>query len=223
LLVALLSPLHARGQMLFAAHMTQHELLMLVAAPLLVLGRPGVVVFFALPRAEARLVAQTWHRSRLAALTGWATRPLAAWGVHAVALWAWHAPALFEATLRHPLVHDLQHVSFFGSALLFWWALWHGRPGWGGGVAALLYLFTTMVHSGALGALLLFAERPLYPTYGTRSLAWHLPALQDQQLGGLIMWVPAGVVYVFAALLVIVGCLRAAERSTRRIPRTAAG
>lgn len=212
LVLALLSPLHAWGQMLFAAHMTQHELLMLVAAPLLVLGRPWTVALFALPRGEARAVSAFWRRSSFAEAGHWAARPLVAWSVHAVALWAWHVPVLFEATLRWPVVHDLQHVSFFGSAVLFWFAL--GREGldWRHGAAALLYLFTTMLHSGALGALLLLANHPLYPAYAARAATWGLTPLEDQQIGGLIMWVPAGIVYVIAALAAVANWLRASER-----------
>lgn len=209
---ALLSPIDAWGHVLFAAHMAQHELLMLAAAPLLVLGRPWVALMFALPRDEARWLARRFLRPSIVRVLRALGNPVLAWSVHAAALWVWHVPALFQATQVHRWVHDLQHVSFFGSALWFWWALWQTRPGWSGGAAALLYLFTTMVHTGVLGALLLFAEQPLYPIYGMRAETWSLSPLEDQQLGGLIMWVPAGLVYIAAALLGVVGWLRAAER-----------
>lgn len=212
LALALLSPVHAWGKALFAAHMTQHELLMLVAAPLLVLGRPWVALAFALPSAEVRGIARQMRRPCVVHAVRALKHPLLAWSVHAAALWLWHLPALFEATLVSIWMHDLQHLSFFGSALWFWWALWHASPGWRGGALALLYLFTTMLHSGALGALLLFAEQPLYPAYAARAGEWGLTPLEDQQLGGLIMWVPAGLVYVGAALLAAAGWLRTAER-----------
>lgn len=218
LVVALASPLHPWGQTLFAAHMTQHELLMLVSAPLLVLGRPWTVALFSLPSHEARWLSARWRRSVVARLTHGATRPLTAWSFHALALWVWHVPACFEATLRSPLVHDLQHASFFGSALLFWFALGKEVVGWRGGAAALLYLFTTMLHSGALGALLLFASHPLYPAYAARVVAWGLTPLEDQQLGGLIMWVPAGIVYVAAALAAVASWLRATGRREDALP-----
>ncbi|HEV2765221.1 MAG TPA: cytochrome c oxidase assembly protein [Pyrinomonadaceae bacterium] len=213
LFVALVSPLHPLGEVLFSAHMTQHELLMLVAAPLVVLGRPVVAFLWALPTERARSVG-AWARA------GWfrrawdsLTNPLAAWGLHAFALWVWHVPALFEATLRSDLVHTLQHVCFLGSALLFWWALVHGPRGLAGYGAGVLYLFTTSVHSGVLGALITFARGLLYPAYASTTETWGLTALEDQQLGGLIMWVPAGLVYIVAGLAMCAGWMRESERS----------
>jgi putative membrane protein len=179
--------------------MAQHEILMLVAAPLLVLSRPLVPMLWALPIA--------WRRG----LGGWSktpgvqhvwrmiTQPLTAWWVHAAALWLWHAPNLFQATLGSAWIHSLQHLSFFGSALLFWWSLFyaHGRASYG---ASFLYVFTTAVHTSILGALLTFAKTTWYPAYASTTSAWSLTPLEDQQLGGLIMWIPAGVVYLIAAL-----------------------
>lgn len=215
LVVALVSPLHPWGRVLFSAHMTQHELLMVVAAPLLVLGRPLVALMFALPAGDARSLAravrapcwQWWWRGL--------SHPFSAWVLHAVALWIWHVPRFFEATLESQFVHDLQHVSFFGTALLFWWALIHGRAGWRGAGAAILYLFTTMLHSGLLAALLTLANVPFYPRYAETAPAWSLSGLEDQQLGGVIMWVPAGLIYLCAALALLAGWLRQAERSMR--------
>jgi cytochrome c oxidase assembly factor CtaG len=153
-----------------------------------------------------------------------ATRPLAAWAIHAAALWVWHVPALFQATLRSDLVHTLQHVSFLGSALLFWWALVQGgrdRSAYG---AAVLYLFTTSVHSGVLGALITFAGTVLYPAYARTTQSWGLTPMEDQQIGGLIMWVPAALVYIVTGLAMFAGWMRESERrvlSGER--RTAAG
>jgi cytochrome c oxidase assembly factor CtaG len=217
LFVALVSPLHAWGSVLFSAHMTQHEVLMLVAAPLLVLGRPLVAFLWAFPLDWARrignvgkigVVSRTWH---------WFTIPLVAWVVHAVALWVWHVPILFDAVLHNEWVHTLQHLSFLISALLFWWALIHGPQGAMGYGAAVLYLFTTSIHSGALGALLTIAGSVWYPSYIGLTSSWGLTPLEDQQLGGLIMWIPAGLVYVIAGLALFAGWLREADvRAARR-------
>lgn len=213
LFVALVSPLHPWGEVLFAAHMTQHEILMLVAAPLLVLGRPLLPFLWALPRSwrgrvggvgKLRWVQRSWRTL---------TNPLVAWAIHTAALWVWHAPVLFQATLKSDLVHTLQHVSFLGSALLFWWALVHGRRGLLGYGVAVLYMFTTSIQSGALGALLTFASTVWYPAYANSTASWGLTPLEDQQLGGLIMWVPAGLVYIVAGLALMVGWMRESERS----------
>jgi putative membrane protein len=128
------------------------------------------------------------------------TRPAVSWLVHAAALWLWHVPALFDAALASDGVHALQHLSFLVSALLFWWAvLGHGwqRPN---RAAAMIYLFTTMLHTGALGVLLTWSTVPWYASYADAGGAFGLSLLEDQQLGGLIMWIPGGLVYVLAGL-----------------------
>jgi cytochrome c oxidase assembly factor CtaG len=217
LFIALVSPVHAWGRVLFSAHMSQHEILMLVAAPLLVLGRPLIAFLWALPLNWSR------HLGNIAKIT-WInhlwhvfTIPLVAWLVHAVALWTWHIPALFDATLHSETVHTLQHLSFLVSALLFWWALIHGPQGAMGYGAAVLYVFTTSIHSGALGALLTIAGSVWYPSYAGLTASWGLTPLEDQQLGGLIMWIPASLVYVVAGLALFAGWLREADlRAARR-------
>ena len=216
LFVALVSPLHPLGRVLFSAHMTQHEVLMLVAAPLFVLGRPLIPFLWALPLSWARAAGQ-WARAAWFQ-KGWRalTNPFVAWAVHAVALWAWHAPALFQATIDDEWVHTAQHLSFLVSALLFWWAIIRGRRGWMGYGAGVLYLFTTSVHSGALGALITFASNAWYPAYQTTTGSWGLTPLEDQQLGGLIMWIPAGLVYIAAGLALFAGWMRESERAVSR-------
>jgi cytochrome c oxidase assembly factor CtaG len=126
-------------------------------------------------------------------------------------LWSWHVPFLFQATLESEFVHALQHASFLCSALLFWWAVIHGRQRALGFGLAVLYLFTTALHSGLLGALLTFAKTVWYPAYLDQTKAWGLTPLEDQQIGGLIMWVPAALVYIAAALALFAGWLRESE------------
>jgi putative membrane protein len=224
LIIALVSPLHPWGSVLFSAHMTQHELLMLVAAPLLVLGRPMVPFLWAFPKTTAR------HLSAWTKATAWQrfwraiTAPFVAWLIHAIVLWGWHVPFLFQATLESEWIHALQHASFFGSALLFWWAILHGRERGASSGAAVLYLFTTALHSSLLGMLLTFARTVWYPVYNGTTLSWGLTPLEDQQLGGLIMWVPAGAVYIVAALALFAGFLRESEsraRGSERLRATA--
>lgn len=197
---SLLSPLDALGEQLFSAHMLQHELVMLVAAPLLVLGRPLGALVWGLPTAWRPGSAVLARRLGLQAAMRVLTRPAIAWLAHAGTLWIWHAPLLFQAAVRHQPVHDTQHISFLLGALVFWWALLEGRGGSSRQVAGVFYLFTTLVHTSVLGALLTFATRPWYPVYGPTAPAWGLAPLEDQQLGGLIMWVPGGIVYLAAGL-----------------------
>lgn len=221
LFVALVSPIHPWGQVLFAAHMTQHEILMLVAAPLLVLGRPMIAFLRALPPSWAQSLARASNAQWWRATWGFITNSLVAWMIHAAVLWVWHLPSLFQATLENDFVHALQHASFLGSALLFWWAILHGRGqrlmGYG---LAVLYMFTTALYSGLLGALLTFAQTVWYPAYAGKTRAWGLTPLEDQQLGGLIMWVPACTVYVVAGLAMFAAWLRESEARMRRLEAT---
>jgi cytochrome c oxidase assembly factor CtaG len=211
LCLALVSPLHALGEALFSAHMVQHELLMAAAAPLLVLARPSVALLWGLPAAWRRPVGQWSKRKAVRELWHFITHPMTAWWLQAAALWLWHIPRFFQATLDNDWVHCAQHVSFLGSALLFWWSLYaHGKVRYG---ASVLYLFTTAVHTSILGALLTFASSAWYPAYVATAPAWGLTAMEDQQAGGLIMWIPAGLVYVIGALILFSEWLRESDRA----------
>jgi putative membrane protein len=179
--VALLSNLHHYAERLLWAHMVQHELLMVVAAPLLVLGRPLEAWRWVLPLRLPKLLGD----------------PAFAWGLHALGIWLWHVPFLFEAAVRDPWLHLLQHTSFFLPAAIFWWTVL--APG-ARQLAAVAALFTTMLHTGALGALMTFSSASWYAGY----------ALEDQQLAGLVMWVPAGIAYPLAALFLVSRWLRRA-------------
>lgn len=217
LVVALVSPLHPWGNVLFSVHMTQHELLMLVAAPLLVLGKPVVASLKALPPGRVRPLLRWTKPAWVQAAWVFVTNPLVAWALHAVVLWGWHVPVLFQAALHSEFVHALQHLSFLLSAVLFWWAILHRGRGAMGYGAAVLYLFTTAVHSGLLGALITLAGVVWYPAYLPTTDAWGLTPLEDQQLGGLIMWVPACSLYIVAGMALFAGWVRAAgERARRR-------
>jgi cytochrome c oxidase assembly factor CtaG/cytochrome c2 len=188
--------------------MVQHELLIVVAAPLLVLGRPLIPFVWALPLPWRRAVGRWAASGSVRRVWVLVSLPLVAWGLHAAAIWIWHAPALFQATLHSEIVHTAQHLSFLLTALLFWWALLRGTENRPAPVAGVLYLFTTAVHTNLLGALLAFSNRLWYPIYDASTAPWGLSPLEDQQLAGLIMWVPAGVVYLVAALALAASWLR---------------
>lgn len=209
--LALLSPIHRLGEVLFAAHMTQHELLMLIAAPLLVMGRPLAPMLMALPigwrRPLGGLTQMRWLRSL--------GEPAVAWLTHAAVLWSWHLPYLYQAAVRSDFVHSAQHISFLFSAILFWWTLIHGRYGRMGYGVGVFYVFSTAVHSSILGALLTFGTQLWYPIYAQRTALWNLTPLEDQQMGGLIMWVPAGVVFVIVGLALFAAWLGEAERRVK--------
>ncbi|HEX6939394.1 MAG TPA: cytochrome c oxidase assembly protein [Longimicrobiales bacterium] len=225
LALALVTPLHALGEALFAAHMVQHLLLVLIVAPLLALSAPVPAALWALPSRARRALARRWrcaHRLRAAGRA--LTHPLAAWILATVTLWAWHLPRAYDAAVRHDAIHSLEHASFLASALLFWWAL--VRPA---GTfrrargAALLYLFAAGVQGTMLGALLALASRPWYAAHLTTTRPWGLSPLEDQHLGGAIMWMPAGVIYLVALAGALAAWLRDAEREVERRERLRSG
>ncbi len=176
---ALVSPLHAIGEECLTAHMVEHEIVMSVAAPLLVLARPGGVLLWAFPTRLRQgigvLVRQGVIRH------GWAvlTLPAAATVLHAVAIWVWHIPPFFDAALGDLALHRLQHLCFFVTAILFWWSmLWRSDPAVAAGD-----LFITMIHTGILGALMTFSPRVYYAAQTVQSEAWGLLSARGPATG----------------------------------------
>ena len=211
LCAALLSPIDTLGAALFSVHMVQHELLMVVAAPLLVLSRPLEAWTWALKPAWRKALAGIARFDPLRAAWRACTDPIGAWSLHAIALWAWHMPVLFEAALAGEAMHVAQHSCFLVSALFFWWSVFARGARRGG--ASMASLFTTMLHTSALGALLTFAPTSWYTHYAHAS-AFGLSALEDQQLGGLVMWVPGGLAYLVAGLAIVAAWLSASRATS---------
>jgi putative membrane protein len=173
LALALVSPLCNLSVALFSARVGQHMVLALVAAPLLALGANTGI-----PSARLR----RWFPSE----TSWALLTSA---LFAVALWVWHAPRPYEATFESTAVYWLMHLTAFGSALLLWHAFFTAS----GAAVPLIAGGLTVMQMSLLGALLTFARQPLYAPHMTTTWSWGLSPLEDQQLGGLIMWIPGGV------------------------------
>ncbi|WP_395137818.1 cytochrome c oxidase assembly protein [Schlegelella aquatica] len=194
--VALFGPLDDWAAHSTAMHMVQHMVLIVGVAPLLVVAQPLAqwrACFGRLPVALAR------GPLRLAAA------PMAAATVHALAIWAWHAPGPYTVALLHEGWHVLEHASFLLTAWIFWWSVWRAPAA--RGFAALAALLFTSMHTGLLGALLTFAPQPLY-LRESRDL-W------DQQLAGLVMWVPGGIAYLAAAAW---SAARLLDRANHRAP-----
>jgi cytochrome c oxidase assembly factor CtaG len=211
LLVALVSPLDGLGESLFVAHMVQHLLLILVAAPLLAMGAPLRVWAWALPRAGRMELRR--HAPWVRAPVRWLDHPAVAWTLHVVALWLWHLPVLYDLAVRQPWVHAAEHASFLVTGVLFWWvilprggALRHAHG------VAILYLFTFSLQSGVLGAFLALSRRAAYGAHAYTTAAWGLTPAEDQQLAGAVMWVPGSLGYLAAALALFFLWMSAAER-----------
>lgn len=204
--VALGPPLHEAAEELFAAHMVQHLVLVMVAAPLLAAGLPEPTVFGRLSRAARQAIGRWLRRTRRLLPFARAGAPalVVVWLLHVVILWAWHAPGLYEAALRQPVLHAIEHASLLGSATAFWAVIrqrrGHRAPGT---VGALLYLFAGAGQSTALGALLTLTPQPSYAIHAATVENWGLTPLADQHVAGLIMWVLGGLGYLIAALVVL--------------------
>jgi cytochrome c oxidase assembly factor CtaG len=193
--VALFGPLDGLAETSAAWHMVQHMLLMVVVAPLLVLARP-LPQWRAVLGARVDAVWRTLHRL--------SRHPMACALLHAVAIWFWHAPGPYIAALESPLWHVVEHACFLFTGWLFWWSVL--RPGRAAALSAAGALLFTVMHTGMLGALLVFARVPLYS--GAES------ALAEQQMAGLVMWVPGGLVYLLAAVWAASRWLGAQEASS---------
>lgn len=196
---ALISPLHEAGERSFTLHMVEHELIMLVATALLAASGAGGALAWGLPRPLRQGLAGGW-RAPLSALWRAATQPLTATIVQGAMMWLWHMPALFDRALDSLGWHIVQHACFVASSFLFWSAmLARGEHGRFGTAAACLFL-TSMI-GGALGALMTFASSPWYAPYARMGLTGlGLDPVADQQLAGLVMWIPGGLVHAGAAL-----------------------
>jgi putative membrane protein len=208
LFAALISPIDAMGGSLFAGHMIQHLLLVQVAAPLLMLSHPNAALLRGLPNGWRKSVGQTAYSITQRKWWRGMTNPVVVSGLHIVAIGVWHIPILYSAAIHNPVLHVLEHVSFFGTALLYWWML-HEVGEYG---VRVLSVFVVMMTSGLLGALMTFANGAWYLDHTAYVGAWGLTPLEDQQLAGLLMWIPSGVVYVMAAGFLLSAWINAVER-----------
>ena len=215
--LALESPLDfIADRYLFSAHMVQHLVLLLGVAPLLALSAPAVLA----EDLQAHLPRWLWRAG---------THPVAVFVVFVGDLWVWHAPALYELTLHSEAIHVLEHLSFIATAVVFWWLAFGAGAGAGLPVLARIgFVFLAGIPNTLLGAVITFAPSVLYPSY---QLALEQPglgrvleaqygvtALGDQELGGLLMWVPGGFVYLVAIIAILLTWLAAQQVPSRNPP-----
>ncbi len=201
--------------------MGQHLLLTMMAAPLLLLGNPLPLVLWGLPRRVRWPLAiplrrRGWLRSALSALTFWPVAGL----LHVTAVWLWHLPSLYDAAVEHEFVHAVEHAIFFATAILFWWPIVRPaprlrprpHPGF-----QILYLLGATAQSTALGMLLAVPERSFYPHYARIAVTLGISAVDDQMLGGGLMWSGAHM-YLLPILVILYGLSRDSARETGDVP-----
>jgi putative membrane protein len=217
--VALVSPLDGLAAALFSAHMVQHLLLTLVAAPLLVVGASRLPFARALPPPARRRVGRLERRL----LGGPARTPrvgllVVAVLAHTVTFWLWHSAAMYEAAVRHGWAHALEHTTMLGAALLLWWAVLAAAQR-GAVLAAVLALFAVSAQEVALAALITLAPEPWYGVYAATAEAWGVSPLADQQVAGSLMWTFGAVVYIGTAVVLLARRLDAPSGSTAPVLR----
>ncbi len=222
LTLAVASPIESLGHLLLWVHMVQHWLLIMVVAPLLVLGAPGVPVLRGLPRVIRTTVVGPFLASpAVRRCVGRVLSPAVGWLSLAVVTWTWHTPAFYGAALESPLIHKCEHASFLLGAVLFWWQIvqpwpWKGR--WSDG-ALVVYLLTADVQNTIFSSLIAFSDRVWYANYQSTTVAFGWDPVHDQQFAGAFMWTAGQLVMLPVAVFLI---LRALGVVGRRAPSTRA-
>ncbi len=214
--LALMSPIDVLGGQFFFMHMVQHLLLVMIVPPLLWLASPLPFVMWGLPIPARRQVGNWLRpksalRRRLRALTP----PGIVWMLYVAFLLGWHDPGAYQAALENALIHDLEHLSFFGTAMLFWWHVIYAAPyvhkrltrG-----ARIAYVLAAVPPNMAAGATIAFSGQPIYTYYTAVPRLWQMTVMQDQMLGGILMWIPGSMMYILAALVLISRWLQAEEQ-----------
>lgn len=213
--VSLMSAIDSFSADLFLMHMIQHLLLIMVAAPLIVLANPFPFILWGMPQGRAVGLALMSSRAPFRRLLRRVTGPGITWLLFVACLWGWHDPGAYQAALRSDLIHDIEHLCFYGTALLFWWHVIqagprvHPRlsPG-----ARIAFTLSVVPANMVAGVAISFAGSPLYEHYTTVPRIWGLTALEDQQLGGTIMWIPGSMMYLIAGIILISRMVQESER-----------
>jgi putative membrane protein len=213
--LALASPIEAYEGSLFSVHMVQHMLLELVAAPLLLAGAPITLALRASRPSVRRRLLWVLHSPVVRAISF----PVVTWTLFAAVNWGWHFSTLYDQALENQALHYVQHATFLGAALLFWWPAIGADPSpWRlPHPARLFYLFLALPQNSFLGVALLNTGTVLYPHYVTNVRSWGLTPLDDQHLGGLIMWVFGDIAFLLGMAIVIAAWMRHEERRTARL------
>jgi cytochrome c oxidase assembly factor CtaG len=204
LFVALASPLDAFSSLLLSAHMVQHLLLMMVVPPLLLLGQPMLPILRGLPRNFTKEGLGPFLRwPALQKLGSFLVAPAFGWLAYNISAVAWHVPRLYEIALHSPALHNVEHATFFWTAMLFWWPViqpWPSRARWARWFV-IPYLLTADVINTAISGTFVFADKVLYPTYAMSPLGGISPQY-DQSAAGVIMWVPGSLFYLVPAVVI---------------------
>jgi putative membrane protein len=213
--IALMSPIDVLSGQFFFMHMIQHLLLVMIAPPLLLIGNPMPIMLWGLPTGLRREIGR-WLRpdSGFRRAVRSLTTPGLVWLYFVAFLVGWHDPRAYNLTLENELVHDLEHLTFFGTAVLFWWHVVgaapriHRRLSRGVRIG---YTLSVVPPNALTGITIAFASEPIYTYYTTVPRLGEMTVLEDQMLGGVIMWIPGSMMYIVAALILLAQIVRAED------------
>ncbi|HAJ05556.1 MAG TPA: hypothetical protein DCL76_03255 [Chloroflexi bacterium] len=221
IVVALVSPLEVLAGQLFFMHMIQHMLLVMFAAPLLLIANPFPVFLWGLPvmlrRKVSRLfVTDSQFRKLLAKITS----PGVTWIIFVVIYIGWHDPGLYDLALTYSVVHDIEHISFFVASLLFWWHVTAAAPRIHHTLKysrRVVYLLVTVPVNMIAGVFITFSREPIYQHYVDVQRPWSLTVMQDQMIGGIIMWIPGSMMLIIGVIVLVIRMMNSEEGSINRI------
>ncbi|MCI0394124.1 MAG: cytochrome c oxidase assembly protein [Chloroflexi bacterium] len=225
LALALMSPLDVLGSQLFFLHMIQHLVMIMLVPPLLLLANPLPFFLWGLPASLRPKVGgplfgrASPFRYGLRQFTG----PALVWFLFVACLWGWHEPMAYNAAQDDGLVHDLEHITFFGTSLLFWWHVVGAGPRVHrpfSAIGRIIYLASAIPPSMVAGVVIAFARTPIYSHYEAMPRLWGISVLSDQQLAGIMMWVPGGLIYI-VAILILAGRWLQREQEKPALPESA--
>jgi putative membrane protein len=225
IILALLSPVEVLSGQLFFMHMIQHMLLVMCAPPLLLVSNPFPILLWGLPIKVRNVVAGLFvSSSLLRKLLKRYAGPSAIWIIFVMVYIGWHDPMLYEAALRSKFVHDIEHISFFLVSMLFWWHVTSAAPRVHQNLAygkRIAYVLVTVPVNMITGVIITFSRQPIYEYYVKIQRPWSLTVMQDQMLGGIIMWIPGSMMLIVAIIVLVIRMMALEEKNnTPRLHQT---
>ena len=219
IITALLSPVDSLAYELFTFHMVQHLLLTLIGAPLVLLGSPMIPILRGIPRKiRSKFVNPTLRHVAVRTFLKYLSLPVVAWVIYVTSILGWHTPPAYSLALTNEIVHDFEHLTFTLSGVLFWWNVIDPTPlrsnlSYLGRVP---YIFLTTIPNFVLGAFITFASTPFYSHYAKRDLLFGLTAMEDQQIAGILMWIPGAIILLITLLSILFLAMAEEEKNQRK-------
>jgi putative membrane protein len=217
--IALMSGFDTFQTQLFFVHMAQHLLLVMYAPPLIYFGNPMPFIVWALPGLERQQIGRLLTQKSLFRRVFVAvTAPWIGWLLYTCTLWLWHDPNLYNAAIENDFIHDIEHLSFFLTAMLFWWHITDSAPNFHGNRTYIQRMSTIIAGyfaNLALGVAITMSSNLIYTHYAKVPRVWGIEPKQDQTIGGILMWIPGGMMYLMILLVLVALQMNYSEQRAR--------